>query len=372
MKDILWLIRNTLRVTFHNKKSIILYVCMPLAGIIFSFLAYGNSVQPALHVGIVNHDQGYITTDAIKFISGLENVQVSRVEASDVNNQITSKTLDCAITFPAGFSQRVQAGKPIPVQLISIRGQEITGFVNFYLNQYIDNITALSKAAKGDQNTFEKMYSHYQHSSFKLATMILKDTSKNKEMTNQTLGFLIMIMLFSAVSLSEIILKDKENRTYFRLLSTPIDAKKYVFSNIVVNMLVMTLQVTLTIVFMTEVFHIEIGMPSWQMAVILMFFALVSVGLSLMLVSFVSTSTSASALQNLIVTPTCMLAGCFWPVEIMPTSVQKIADFLPQHWALDAISQLQQGHQFASLSMNFMLLFAFAGAFFLIAVYKFK
>jgi ABC-2 type transport system permease protein len=55
----------------------------------------------------------------------------------------------------------------------------------------------------------------------------------------------------------------------------------------------------------------------------------------------------------------------------MPKAVQKIADFIPQRWTLDTISKQQQGHHFGSLYLNFMILIAFALAFFLIATYKF-
>jgi ABC-2 type transport system permease protein len=49
----------------------------------------------------------------------------------------------------------------------------------------------------------------------------------------------------------------------------------------------------------------------------------------------------------------------------------KSCDFLPQRWTLDTISKLQQGSHFGSLYLNYMILIAFAGAFFLIAIYKF-
>jgi ABC-2 type transport system permease protein len=180
-----------------------------------------------------------------------------------------------------------------------------------------------------------------------------------------------MIMLFSAGNFTEIIIKEEENRTYFRLLTTPINARKYVLSNTIVSFTVMIVQIICTLLFLTKVFHIDMHVSTLQMAVVLIMFALVAVGLSLSVVPFSGSSASASALQNLVSTPTCLLAGCFWPVEIMPKAVQRIADFMPQHWALDTISKLQQGVHFGSLYLNFMILFAFAAAFFLIAVYKF-
>ena len=119
-----------------------------------------------------------------------------------------------------------------------------------------------------------------------MKTETLEDTSKNKDMTNQTMGYLIMFMLFSAVNLSGFILKEKENRTYFRLLSTPIDGKKFILSNVAVNMMILTLQIVIAVLFLTNVFHTNINMPFIVMIGVLMIFALIAIGLSLVIVSF--------------------------------------------------------------------------------------
>jgi ABC-2 type transport system permease protein len=371
MKDIFWLMKKIVSVTFRKKRNIIIYFGMPLIGIFISFLAYGGSGQQTLKVGVINQDQQQIAGDTIHFLESLKNVHVTILKESEVNDKITSGTLDCAITLNQGFSESILHGNPRNIQIVSIKGAQITAFVKSYLYNYLDNIVSISKASNGDSATFNKMYTRYQQADFKLTAKSLADTSKNKDMTYQTIGFLIMIMLMSAGNFAEIIIKEKENRTYFRLLSTPINARKYVLANIAVNMTVMLAQILFTLFFITNIFHIEMHVPFWEMAIVLIMFALVAVGLSLMIVSFASSSSSAGALQNLVFTPSCLLAGCFWPVEIMPKAVQKIADFMPQHWTLDTISKLQHGSQLGSLYLNFMILIAFALAFFLIATYKF-
>ncbi|MBL3198896.1 ABC transporter permease, partial [Klebsiella pneumoniae] len=145
-------------------------------------------------------------------------------------------------------------------------------------------VAAISKVAGTDQSAFDTMYAGYQKSSFKVKTETLEDTSKNKDMTNQTMGYLIMFMLFSAVNLSGYILKEKENRTYFRLLSTPIDGKKFILSNVGVNMIILTVQIMITILFLTNVFHTNINMPFIVMVGVLMIFALIAIGMSLVIV----------------------------------------------------------------------------------------
>ncbi|MDN4525700.1 ABC transporter permease [Fictibacillus fluitans] len=372
MKEVLWLISNSLSSIIRNKKRLLTYLFVPLIGILIGIAAYGNTGPTKMYAGVVNHDNGKIAKDTVKFINGINNVKVTTIDSSKVNDQIASGKLDCVIILDSGFSSSVMNGNPDHIEIVSIKGASITGFVKSYVNNYLSNVASLSKASGGDNAAFQKMYDQYKASSFKLDAHSLKDTSKNNDITGQTIGFLIMIMLSSAGGLSEIIIREKENRTYLRLMSSPINSRIYVFSNVVVNMIIMTVQILVTLTVMTKVFHISPGVPFWTMVEVLLIFALAGVGLSLVITSFASTTASAGAMQNLIMTPTCLLAGCFWPVEIMPKTMQKIAEFLPQRWLLDTITQLQKGHSLSSLSMNISILFAFALAFFMIAIYKFS
>ncbi|EJQ93456.1 hypothetical protein IGW_03057 [Bacillus cereus ISP3191] len=371
MKDILWLIQKTLSVLLKNKKSLLIIISLPIIGTLISFSIYGNVGQGTLNIGIVNKENEPIANDTINFLEGLNHVNVSKVKESEVEDKLTSKKLDGVITLDSGFSTSVREGKPNHIEIASIKGDQVTVFIKSYLYNYIDNIAAISKVAGTDQSTFNSMYAGYQKSSFKVKSETLEDTSKNKDMTNQTMGYLIMFMLFSAANLSGFILKEKENRTYFRLLSTPIDGKKFILSNVAVNMMILILQIVIAVLFMTNVFHTNINMPFIVMIGVLMIFALIAVGLSLVIVSFSKSSAASNAMQNIVIVPTCLLAGCYFPYDIMPKAVQKVADFLPQRWLLDTIAKLQQGIPFSELYVNILILFAFAVAFFLIAIYKF-
>ncbi|GAB6455193.1 ABC transporter permease [Bacillus luti] len=371
MKDILWLIQKTVSVLLKNKKGLFIIISLPIIGTLISFSIYGNVGQGTLNIGVINKENQSIANDTVKFLEEINHVKVSKVKESEVEDKLTSKKLDGVITLQSGFSESVREGKPSHIEISSIKGDQVTAFIKSYLYNYIDNVAAISKVSGTDQNAFDTMYTGYQKSSFKVKTETLEDTSKNKDMTNQTMGYLIMFMLFSAVNLSGYILKEKENRTYFRLLSTPIDGKKFILSNVGVNMIILTVQIIITILFLKNVFHTNINMPFIVMIGVLMIFALVAIGMSLVIVAFSKNSSSANAMQNMIIVPTCLLAGCYFPYDIMPNAVQKVANFLPQRWLLDTVSKLQQGIPFSELYLNILILFAFAIAFFLIAIYKF-
>jgi ABC-2 type transport system permease protein len=47
------------------------------------------------------------------------------------------------------------------------------------------------------------------------------------------------------------------------------------------------------------------------------------------------------SMNALILTPTSMIAGCFWPVTFMPEFLIKLGYLTPQRWALVAITNAQ-------------------------------
>ena len=88
-------------------------------------------------------------------------MNVSKVKESEIEDKLTSKKLDGVITLASGFQKRSRR-KPDHIEIASIKGDQVTGFIKSYLYNYIDNIAAISKVAGTDQSTFDNMYAGYQ------------------------------------------------------------------------------------------------------------------------------------------------------------------------------------------------------------------
>ncbi|MBG9943786.1 ABC transporter permease [Brevibacillus formosus] len=372
MSEMLWLIRKTLMETFRSKKSWFTYLGLPIAGVLLSLTMYSNAGSGTIHVGIINQDgDQVITQDSIRFIERLNHVEVKVIDEQTMREQIVSGELDSGIVFEPGYAASVREGAPAHLNIVSVKGEQVTAYVKAMLHSYIGNLAAIGKAAQADEAKFTKLYAAYHEQSYKLSTVTLQNNSNVTRMTNQSIGFLIMFMMFSAVDMSEIILKEKGNRTFLRLLSSPMSARSYVFSNIIVSMFILLLQIIVTLLVMKNVFGIDTGVPYSQMILPLFVFALGAIALSLMTVAFAKSRAGVGAISNLIIVPTCLLAGCFFPMEIMPVTVRNISAFLPQHWLLDTVNKLQQGYSLGSLYLNLAILLAFATVFALIAIYRF-
>ncbi len=107
-------------------------------------------------------------------------------------------------------------------------------------------------------------------------------------------------------------------------------------------MIILTVQIMITILFLTNVFHTNINMPLHRYGWCTDDICFNSDWNVVSNCCFFKNSSSANAMQNMVIVPTCLLAGCYFPYDIMPSAVQKVANFLPQRWLLDTVSKLQQ------------------------------
>ncbi|MGV2966959.1 ABC transporter permease [Paenibacillus sp. AGC30] len=372
MRDTLWLIRKTFISTFKNYLNLFVYFVFPVMGILLATLVQGGTGETELRIGIVNHDGGQtITKGVIDSVGRQDSMIVSEIEENEIKELIAAGDLDAAIILPAGFAQSLIVGKPTNIKIVSIKGAQVTGHVKASLDQQINNMASIGMVVKGDKAKFETLYEGFQTTDFRLSEEKVEDHSVNYNKTNQSIGYLLVLMLVSASNLSGILIKERENRTYYRLLSSPINPRTYVLSNIIVNLTMMMLQIAMTLLIMINIFRVDPGISYWSMFLILVLFALVAIGLSLVVVAFSSSSSAASGMQNMILIPSSLLSGCMFPLELMPATMQQLAHFLPQYWLLDTFSNLQQGVSMGQLSLNLIILIAFSVALSLIAVYKF-
>lgn len=366
-----WLLTlNTLKLIARKKANIIVFLILPIIGMLVSSFVYSSGATP-INIGVVDNDHSALTGEFVQSIKQQQNFKVTGITEGEKERQISSGKLDCVLVIPEGYAEGIYDNHLKQVEIVSIKGDVATAWVQNYINIYLRNLQDISEAAVGNQATFETLYHNLQQDKLSLVVKKVPDQTQNKGMTTQMIGFLILFMLIGVGNTTEMILKEKRDRTYYRISAAPVSARTYIFGNIMANLILVVVQIAITLLFMIKVFKVQIYLPVAQLFIILVLFGLVAIGLGVLIVSFSNNSKQASTLQNMIITPSCMLAGCFWPVEIMPKTLQRMADFLPQKWAIGAIQKLQMGAGFDQIMINLLIIVAFALTFFLIAAYRF-
>ena len=123
----------------------------------------------------------------------------------------------------------------------------------------------LARASGGQKEVFDRLYEGYRGQALRLETARVDDQAKDRSITLTSLGFLIMFVMIGTGNTAEIILRDKRNRTYYRICSAPVKPREYVLSNAVTNIVIVLVQICASIVMMRWVFKINIYVADWQM-----------------------------------------------------------------------------------------------------------
>jgi len=366
-----WLLTlNTLKVLLRKRGNIIVIFLLPIIGMLVSIVAYGNIGSTSVSVGVIDNDQSVLAGDFIQSISQQQSLKVIALTEKEKQSQISTGKVDSALVIPRGFADGIYHDKLRSVEIFSIKGAAATAWIQSYSNIYLRNLQDIAEASGGDIKTFNTIYNNLRQDKLALQVKKVQDQSQSKGMTTQMIGFLIMFMLMGAGNTAEMMLREKKNRTYYRICSAPVSANTYILGNVLANLILVTLQIALALFFMINVFKIVLYIPVVELFLILVLFGLVAIGLGVLIVAFSNDSRQASTMQNLLITPTCMLAGCLWPIEIMPKYLQRVADFLPQKWTIEAIQKLQMGVSFDKIIIDLLIIVAFALTFFLVAAYR--
>jgi ABC-2 type transport system permease protein len=372
MKNVFLIAQNTFKIIFKKKSNVIVYIVLPIVLVIVFMGMQGSTSSSKVSMGIVNKDNTKIAGDMLEYLHSTEKFEIVPLDEENLEESVASGDVQFAVIFPGNMKEKILNKNINKIEIISIKGQDATVWIENYINMYMKNIMDISKATKGQEDIFDVIYEGYTKQELILQSEFVTDNTKGVGRTQTSMGLFILVMLIGASTTSTLILKEKRERTYQRICSSPVSSKEYMMGNVIVNLFIVFIQITVVIFLATVILKYNIHMEAMQLLVILMSFGCVAVAIGLLIVVFSKSSSNGGTLSTLIITPSCMLGGCFWPVAIMPPFLRKLSDFIPQSWALGAIRKLQEGAQFSDILGNILILLGFASTFFLISVYKMK
>ncbi len=174
------------------------------------------------------------------------------------------------------------------------------------------------------------------------------------------IGLILMFLMLLVSQSIGLVMEDREQRTMARMFTAPLRAIDIAFGNFMGSMLVGTIQLVIVLGLTYFVFGYSPGISFGPMLLVLEFFLLAAVGLASAVAGLVQSSTQLSQINTLIITPTCMISGCFFPLSFLPDFMQKLANFTPQKWAIAAIDRLGGGGSFSDIGLYLLILLLFA------------
>ncbi|MEK4004094.1 ABC transporter permease [Paenibacillus sp. FSL H3-0333] len=265
------------------------------------------------------------------------------------------------VFIPAGYTAALMAGDSPQISIYELRASESSIMMKMKITATAAQIAEAAHtvaAASGGTGDMQAQ----------LAAVLKQSEQHNVGSTRtdydlyprQTLGVvtgmtLMFLMALVTSSVSQIT-DDRRGRTMMRMFSAPVRSYEIALGNFLGSFLVGMIQILVVLVLGKWVLRYDYEMPLFLYFLVLAAFMLVSMGIASTVAGLIRNPRNAGMLNSLILTPTCMLGGCFWPVSIMPEYMQKLANFTPQKWAIQAVDIAATGGGWNELWMPFAIL----------------
>lgn len=370
MGNVWVLFKNNIRVSIIKRPvSFFVSLFAPLC-ILFLMTKVLNFSSDYINIGVIDYDNSVTSKALIEVVNRTEGFNAINISKDDMENNFAENIIYGAIEFPKGFEDGVLSGERKNIIITSRETDDLDNVLQGIMKSEIINIDNLAKIALGDKEKFYEIVENYKNNSvINVEKQSLSDLHKDYQISQLFLGFLILFMLFRGSSGVHHYYDEKNENIFSRLFIAPIKTWQYYFADMLSNYMSVLIQGCIGVLWIKLV-GINIGVSDLELLLILGSIGLVSVTLAMCVRSLCNKSSEFGMIFNFITMILVMVGGCFVPIEMMPTVLNKISYFTPVRWAQESLIQLQQGMEFTKVLPYILVILLFALAFFVIGIFK--
>ncbi|WP_192930271.1 ABC transporter permease [Alkaliphilus pronyensis] len=318
---------NFIKRVLKEKSTLLYFLVFPiLAGI----LASSMTQQKEIEVGVLNK----IIGDGLIQVLQQDN-QYKIIELPDISVEeaIKSKVVQFAIDIKS-----LDTTNPNGIKIYALKDSQDLQTFKGKVENYIVNGGVVEATEEAQSNTFGE--------------------------GRIVIGFLSMFVLMFMASTIALFLEDKRGKTLMRMFSAPLSEYDITMGTLLGSVAIGTVQILMFLLLTCTILNINYQAFIGSIFIIMIFFLIAATALALALASFISDIEKYNAISTLVVVPTCLVGGSFFPIAFMPKKLQNIAQFLPQKWLMEAYDKLVMGIGIEGIFNDLAILVLFGIVFF--------
>lgn len=363
------------------------YVVMFLMPLLFTFIFGGlSSGESGDQTKVLLVDQDHSTlskefTHQLKETNHLFTIET--VPENKMTPILESKKAAAALILPRGFEEQIMAKKEPEMTFLIIPEFTSSGPIKEVIGNLLMKLRLMVLASSewshysGDHwpVMYEKIESNASETSFHIKKFNIEEKRSTADIYGASKvapGFSIMFVMIMIMSVTGTILEARSSGVWSRLMIAPASRLEIAVGYLLFFFIIGLIQFSLLIVATHYLFGVHWGDPVALMFLVLAIL-LAIVGMGLLLATLVKTVEQQAAIGNVVIVATCMISGVYWPLEITPDFMQKIAQFLPQTWAMSGFTELlSNGGGVVDIMNQIGLLLGFAFLFLMIGMSRVK
>ncbi|CAH8716138.1 ABC transporter permease [Paenibacillus thiaminolyticus] len=347
---------------FANKRTIFLSFILP-AVLVSAFLLQLHIVEQSRQaIMYVDHDRSELSAHLLQAV-GRDFELIEAVDEAELREHILELKSSSGFVIPPQYGDDLMNGELPAPKLLQLNLSETSVVLQLLLNEQTENTLLLVNSIRSRHPEPEMLNGAIQNA--------LKEQRLYRVHANVTdyelyvspslrisMGLFLMFMLLSSMNLVSVMLEDKLNYTMQRTATAPVHGWQISLGQFLGGFFFGTLQIA-AVLLLTRLVGIDMGMSLLAQWSLLELFLITSMGMACMLGSIVGSPALFNRVSFGLIVPTCMLGGCYWPIEMMNSEMQKLSYFVPQRWVLDAMDMLASGGSWSAISLHVLVLLLF-------------
>jgi ABC-2 type transport system permease protein len=361
---------NIIKRVLKGPREIIALIVMPVILVGVIVVALRGTSGTTLKAGIVELDKGYFSSQMADYIKK-QNVKVVELNEGNYISSLKQKKVNFAVVIPKGFSDAIANGKKVDIDFYSGSSDaNIEGFKQL-INQNMLRFYTVSETARtissetgrDIKEIYGSLISETGKEQLKVDYRLAERNTKDTSAENPAIGFAVMFMMILIFTTIGVILEDKKNLTLARMFVSPVKEWEIILGNLLGSLALGILQLIPLTIILKICFKLNSISSITVIFAILLCFLVAIIGIGIGISGFIKKSLNPATLIATVITPTCILGGCFIPASMMPDIINKIGYAVPQKWVMGAMQSIFAGENFEAIAMNLIIILMFGIAF---------
>ena len=350
-----------LKLILRSRSSFIWLLLVPIiftsiVGLVFGSAGY--SAPADIPVALTDLDRGTMGMAAVHALEQEPGFQILEVSEQEGAQRLREGTVAALVVIPPGFTAALREGRPAEVHLTRSADASSGILAEQVVKEAMARAAGVVRAAAltADQlarwrplapEAREEVWNDaVRRAQEQMSTTpgveaqvtILAKQQPDEQLpdtrTQTSTGFGAMFVMAGVLGAATALVSERLRGTRSRILATPTSIPSLLAGHLMAMMALGIVQFAIFVVWGQLVLHVDWGSNPPAVTALTVAYVFGATGIGILVGSVCTTLAQASAIATFVSYTTSMIAGCWWPVEIMPQFLQVAARAFPQYWAV--------------------------------------
>jgi len=383
-------------VRFASSSELLFFIILP---IVFTFLLAGGTPSgdedPRIPLTVVDEAKTPISGQILTELENSTAVRPEMTTRDEAQSQFDDRQAEVVFIIPAGIDIKALQKGSAQVELLqqpnNINATVAERAVLTAIRRVSSSVSAAQHAVEQRESiqpfASDAERQAYFESSLETAQSIQKDAPDRVEVVagntqdqvdydpraNSSAGQLITWVFIPLFGIAALFAYERRQGTLSRLLTTPSNKATFLLGTISGQVVMALVQMLLLVGFGILVMKLNWGRDPLALFVILLTSALAAAAFGTTMGTFIKSEGQANGLSIMFGMVFALMGGCWYPLELFPSTIQSIVKVLPTTWAMQGMLDLVlRSGGLRDILPEAGILLGFAVIFFGVGVWRFR